>query len=358
MFGKRYEYDDAEFKRLLYLVENKIAAPIEMFAIITFPFLLRVPYFPKNSLTCTTELRLKFQDIVAEHHASFDANNVRDFIDAYIKEMNGNKEHGQKTHLSDIELLAVLDDFFLAGTETTSTTLRWAILYMIAFPEVQRKVHEEIDKVVGRNCLPKLADKINLPYTNAVIHEVQRFASIVHIIAPRCTNNDVNFNGFTIPKKSTVLCNLYSTTRDSSVWQDPDDFKPERFLDESGMFVKVQELIVFGAGMCLELFFVCLFVCLFCFVFLFLFFVFCFVFFLCFALHRFCFCLFVCFVVIVFVLFVCCLLSFFLKTFGIIVTNIHGCFDDKNKCCSIYINAASYTIKKNSRITYCGGKIQ
>ena len=264
VFGKRYEYDDAEFKRLLYLVENKIASPIEMLAILAFPFLLKVPYFPKNNLTCTAELRLKFRNIVAEHLKSFDANNMRDFVDAYIKEMNERTEQRQKTHLSDLELLAVLDDLFLAGTETTSTTLRWAILYMIAFPDVQRKVHEEIDRVVGRNRLPKLSDKGNLPYTDAVIHEVQRFGSIVHIIAPRCTNSDVNLHGFTIPKKSTVICNLFSTTRDSSVWQDPDDFRPERFLDESVMIVKVKEHIVFGAGMSLSIFVLFLIACCCC----------------------------------------------------------------------------------------------
>ena len=172
VLGKRYEYDDAEFKRFLYLLEKKIASPIELLAAQTLPFLLKVPYFPKNGLMCATELRLKFQDIVAEHHKSFDANNMRDFIDAYIKEMNERTEEGQETYLSDSELLAVIDDLFLAGTETTSTTLRWAILYMIAFLDVQRKVHEEIDRVVGRNRLPKLSDKPDLPYTESVIHEV------------------------------------------------------------------------------------------------------------------------------------------------------------------------------------------
>ena len=249
VFGKRYEYDDAEFKRLLYLLENKNASPFELLATRRLSFLLKVPYFPQNSLMCTTELRLKFQNIVAEHHTSFDANNMRDFVDAYIKEMNEGKEQGKETHLSDSNLLAVLDDLFLAGTETTSTTLRWAILYMIAFPDVQRKVREEIDRVVGRSRVPKLSDKINLPYTDAVIHEVQRFGSILHVLPARFTLNDVNFHGFTIPKKSAIFCNLYSSTRDSSIWQDPDDFKPERFLDESGMVVKVQEHIVFGAGM-------------------------------------------------------------------------------------------------------------
>ena len=57
VFGKRYEYHDAEFKRLHYLLENKIASPFEYLATRRLPFLLKVPYFPKNNMMCTTELR-------------------------------------------------------------------------------------------------------------------------------------------------------------------------------------------------------------------------------------------------------------------------------------------------------------
>ncbi len=60
-------------------------------------------------------------------------------------------------------ILTVLDDFFLAGSETTSTTLRWVLLYMMKYPEIQDKVQQEIDTVVGRDRLPQLSDRSDLP---------------------------------------------------------------------------------------------------------------------------------------------------------------------------------------------------
>ncbi|XP_072039153.1 cytochrome P450 2D26-like [Amphiura filiformis] len=172
---------------------------------------------------------------------------MRDFIDVYLKDLQMKKEQGIATHFSDDELVAVVHDLFLAGTETTSTTLRWALLYMLKYPDVQKRVHEEIDSVVGRDRLPKLSDKLSLPYTEAVIHEIQRFACIIRV-SGRFTRSDVEFRGYTIPKGTNITSNLYSVTRDPSVFDEPDVFYPERFLDEKGQVKKIPGQIVFGAG--------------------------------------------------------------------------------------------------------------
>ncbi|XP_072015408.1 cytochrome P450 2J6-like isoform X2 [Amphiura filiformis] len=138
--------------------------------------------------------------------------------------------------------------FFPKGTETTSITLRWSLLYMLKYPYVQKRVQEEIDSVVGRDRLPKLSDKPNLPYTEAVIHEIQRFASIAAITGLRYNRSEVEFRGYTIPKGTHVISNLYSVTRDPSVWVEPDSFQPERFLDDDKQFKKNPKQMVFGAG--------------------------------------------------------------------------------------------------------------
>ncbi|XP_072016390.1 cytochrome P450 2D1-like [Amphiura filiformis] len=119
---------------------------------------------------------------------------------------------------------------------------------MLKYPDVQKRVQEEMDSVVGRERLPKLSDKPNLPYTEAVIHETQRFGSIVFIAAPRFTRSEVKFRGYTFPKGTHILSNLYSVTRDPSIFDEPDVFKPERFLDGDGRVKKIPEQIVFGAG--------------------------------------------------------------------------------------------------------------
>ncbi|XP_072014876.1 cytochrome P450 2J4-like [Amphiura filiformis] len=248
VFGKRFEYHDPEFTNLLHLLEDSTNHMAIGILLMIMPFLTKIPFFPKGALPSLLQLRLNLKDIVNLHRDTYEKENMRDYIDVYLKDLQMKNEKGVETHLSDDELVAVVHDFFLAGTETTSTTLRWALLYMLKYPDVQKRVQEEIDSVVGRDRLPKLSDKSNLPYTEAVIHEIQRFASIVLLAIPRFTRSDVEFRGYTIPKGTPILPNLYSVTRDPSVWDEPGVFKPERFLDGDGQVRKIPEQIVFGAG--------------------------------------------------------------------------------------------------------------
>ncbi|KAH0618563.1 hypothetical protein JD844_017896, partial [Phrynosoma platyrhinos] len=96
-------------------------------------------------------------------------------------------------------------DLFFAGTETTSTTLRWALLYMAIYPEIQgkfRRVQTEIDSVIGQSRQPEITDRDSMPYTNAVIHEVQRISNIFPLNVPRLTTVDTRLAGFHVPKVS------------------------------------------------------------------------------------------------------------------------------------------------------------
>ncbi|XP_072047419.1 cytochrome P450 2J4-like [Amphiura filiformis] len=252
VLGKRFDYDDPEFKQMLHsleiFVDNPVFASVFFMAPRLVTYLTMIPFFPKGPMPSLISVRGKFMDIVNKHRDNFNSENMRDYIDVYLKEMQIKNNQGTRTHFSDIELLAVVNDFFIAGTETTSTTLRWALLYMLKYPDVQKRVNREIDSVVGRDRLPNLSDKPSLPFTVAVIHEIQRFGAISNLGVPRYTNEDTDFQGYTIPKGSFVQPSLYSVTRDSSFWQDPDDFKPERFLDENGQVIKIPENMVFGAG--------------------------------------------------------------------------------------------------------------
>lgn len=77
----------------------------------------------------------------------------------------------------ELQLANVLTDFWIAGMETTATTLRWAIVLLVSYPEVQTKLQKEIDEVIGPNRQPKMSDKPNMPYTSAVLMELQRRVS-------------------------------------------------------------------------------------------------------------------------------------------------------------------------------------
>ncbi|OCT83133.1 hypothetical protein XELAEV_18025672mg [Xenopus laevis] len=118
-----------------------------------------------------------------------------------------------------------------AGTETTTTTLRWALLYMLLYPEVQRKVQEEIDQIIGRNRKPAMLDVLNMPYTS----DPQPVAQ-------------TEIQGYFIPKGMIVMINLSSVLKDERVWENPYQFYPEHFLDEEGKFVKKEAFVPFAAG--------------------------------------------------------------------------------------------------------------
>ncbi|CAG7821182.1 unnamed protein product [Allacma fusca] len=133
------------------------------------------------------------------------------------------------------EMLFVLLDLFVGGSETTSTTLSWMCAYLIHHPQVQHKLQEEIDQVVGKERLPALADRPSMPYTEAVISEVLRYSSIFAMVLHKASE-DLEFHGFFIPKDTIVLPNFYDAHFDEAGWGDPQNFRPERFLNEDVTF--------------------------------------------------------------------------------------------------------------------------
>ncbi|RZB39556.1 p450 domain containing protein [Asbolus verrucosus] len=138
---------------------------------------------------------------------------------------------------TDDQLMSLCLDLFMAGSETTSNTLGFSVVYMLEYPEVQKKVQDEMDEIVGRNRWPALQDRIKLKYTEAVLMEIQRRANIPPLgIAHRATRATSLF-GYFIPKGTIVLTSLYSVHMDEKFWKDPSAFRPERFLDECGNLI-------------------------------------------------------------------------------------------------------------------------
>jgi cytochrome P450 family 2 subfamily U polypeptide 1 len=143
----------------------------------------------------------------------------------------------------------VLTDLFVAGSETSATTLQWGILYMITHPEIQRKVQTEIDEVLGQDRIPTMHERLKLPFTEATVLETHRCTSLVSLGLPHCNlNRDVTFRNFTIPKGAMVMPNIWAVHRDPEIWKYPDVFDPRNFLDDEGCVVHKNELIPFSIG--------------------------------------------------------------------------------------------------------------
>ncbi|NXT91601.1 CP2K6 protein, partial [Anhinga rufa] len=248
LFGKRYDYEDPTFKRLLLMVIKNariIGAPsISMYNM--FPalgFLLKdLKIFSKNTDDICAFIKATF----IKRRKALDRNDQRSFIDAFL--VRQQEENGKASqYFSNENLTEVVKNLFIAGVETTATTLRWGLLLMMKYPEIQKKVQEEIEQVIGSN-LPRIEHRTQMPYTDAVVHEIQRFANILPMNLPHETTADVTLKGYFIPKGTYIVPLLASVLRDKSQWEKPDTFYPEHFLDSEGKFVKKDAFIPFSAG--------------------------------------------------------------------------------------------------------------
>ncbi|CAD5209386.1 unnamed protein product [Bursaphelenchus okinawaensis] len=182
-------------------------------------------------------------------HQQDDNFEPRDYVDAYLMEKKRLEASGESSTLfSDIQLKNITFDFWLAGQETSSTTISWGIAFMIHHPEHQDKAYEELQRVLGSDRLITTADKHDLPYMNALIMEIQRRANLISENIFRVANRDCHFGGYTIRKGQICLAQLSAVLEDPDYFERPQEFRPERFLDSNGQVQKCDELIPFGVG--------------------------------------------------------------------------------------------------------------
>ncbi|KAF5367063.1 hypothetical protein D9758_003939 [Tetrapyrgos nigripes] len=141
-----------------------------------------------------------------------------------------------------------------AGAHTTSAFLHTVIMCLIAFPDVKKKAQEEIDRVVGEDRTPRMEDFEDMPYVRALIKETHRFRPVAPLALPHALTADVSYRGYTIPKGTIIFANTWGIYHDPEIYDDPETFKPERFLSsEYGVKPGVSDkdfrhTLVFGYG--------------------------------------------------------------------------------------------------------------
>ena len=147
------------------------------------------------------------------------------------------------------QISTISQDLFAAGTDTTSSTLEWAMAELLHNPDKLLKSRVELQQTIGKDKQVKESDITRLPYLQAVVKETFRLHPAVPFLLPRRVEEDTDLEGFTVPKNAQVLVNAWAIGRDPNRWENPCSFVPERFLGLN-MDVKGQnfELIPFGAG--------------------------------------------------------------------------------------------------------------
>ncbi|KDP25608.1 hypothetical protein JCGZ_20764 [Jatropha curcas] len=156
------------------------------------------------------------------------ARECKDFLQFLLKV----KEEGDtKTPLTMTHVKALLMDMIVGGSDTSSNSIEFAMAEIMNKSEVMRKAQQELDTVVGKNNIVEESHIHQLPYLYAIMKESLRLHPALPLLVPHCPSETCTVGGYTIPKGARVFINVWAIHRDPSVWEDPLEFKPERFLD-------------------------------------------------------------------------------------------------------------------------------
>ncbi|XP_063296916.1 cytochrome P450 2K1-like [Pelobates fuscus] len=249
VMGHRFDYEDPIILRLTHLVNENTRLVGQPMTLLynTFPSLMR--WLPGGHKTIVKNIN-EIKDFVTKTCKSLkkqlDVNDQSNLIDTFlVKQQEEKSNHELYFHNENLQALVL--DLLGAGMETTTTTLRWSLLLMMKYPEIQKNVQREIEKVIGSS-QPQTEHRKAMPYTDAVLHEIQRFGDIVPSNLPHITTKDVTFRGYFLPKGTHIIPLLTSVLRDKKHFKKPEEFYPEHFLDPKGNFIKNDAFMPFSAG--------------------------------------------------------------------------------------------------------------
>ncbi|XP_056396214.1 cytochrome P450 2G1-like isoform X2 [Hyla sarda] len=250
VFGNRQDYEDAELLNVISFIHTTFSVASSGWGQLygMFPTVMQfIPGRHQEIFICLKELLLFVEKRVEMNKKTLDENNPRDYVDAFLIKMEKEKINPKSEfHLTNL-VNSTLQIFF-AGVDTTSTTLTYSLLILLKYPDVLAKVHKEIDKVIGRDRCPKIQDRNQMPFTDAVIHEIQRFIDLVPMGIPRKTTRDITYRGYSIPMNTNVYPMLSSVLKDPTCFLYPNEFNPKNFLDDNGQFKKNEAFIPLATG--------------------------------------------------------------------------------------------------------------
>ncbi|KAL9969844.1 hypothetical protein ACROYT_G022112 [Oculina patagonica] len=255
-FGEGEDTTNPDLDRLLKLNADFIANADDTQLLAILDFFPWAHYLPIKAYDRVLQPMFEVHDILRnifrQRENKFDpAAPIKDLISALLhakQEAECESDEGRTVRLSEDYFVITIEDMFLAGYETTSTTLKWVIAFLVSNPKFQEDLQCQVDEVLaGRK--PSLNDRPNLPLIQATIIETLRVANVVPFAVPHVTLTDTTLCGYRLPKDTFIFANTEAVHLDPKCWENPTEFNPYRHIDEDGKLVTNQgNFYPFGAG--------------------------------------------------------------------------------------------------------------
>ncbi|KAK1435748.1 hypothetical protein QVD17_01517 [Tagetes erecta] len=243
--GKRH--DGRKFKKLLQQTMELLGCFSVGSYIPSLRWVDRLSGLEKNANAVVKEFD-EFLEGVIDEHVNNKAVDVegRDLVDVILEIQRDNVTG---FHLERDMVKAIVLDVFTGGTDTSSTSLEWAIAELLGHPHAMKKLQQEALEIGQGRSMISEDDLENMPYLKAVLKETLRLHTPLPLLVPRESTRDIKLLGYDIPSGTRVLVNAWAIARDPTIWEAPDEFRPERFLNSSIDYKGFHfEFLPFGAG--------------------------------------------------------------------------------------------------------------
>ncbi|KAF7665732.1 hypothetical protein LDENG_00132670 [Lucifuga dentata] len=251
-FGKEYDKSSLELQHFHSCLNEIVAlwGSSWISVLDSFPLLRKLPNPVFSRLLKEISKR---DDIIRKHINNYKSQDIKSeetITDTLLQAVDQCHNTAHEVLLTDSHVHMATVDLLIGGTETTAAWLNWTVAFLLHRPEVQTRVYEELCLVLeGR--YPKYSDRHRLPVLCSVINEVLRLRPVAPLAVPHRAIRNSSIAGYSIPKNTVIIPNLFGAHHDPAVWTEPHSFKPERFLEGGGG--STRELVPFGGGarMCL-----------------------------------------------------------------------------------------------------------
>nr|ARO89862.1 cytochrome P450 Cyp2f2 [Andrias davidianus] len=250
VFGSRFDYEDKRLLTIVNSINDNFLIMSTTWGTLYNVYSGVMDYLPGLHQRIAVNFE-KIREVILDgrktHLETHDPNCPRDYMDCFITKMAEEKKNPSNVFYEK-SLIMSIQNLLFGGTETVSTTLRYGFLILMKYPKIAEKMQEEIDCVVGHDRSPSIEDRSKMPYTDAVIHEIQRYGDVIPLSLPHVVTCNTTFRGYAIPKGTHVIPLLTSVHYDVTHFKNPQAFDPQNFMDDKGSFKKNDALMPFGAG--------------------------------------------------------------------------------------------------------------